>query len=71
MKIQPSTNEQITANKLYMQHSKAIADVQFVSEVSRKELAKKLTLTTIAELINNDFENNDYWLRVRKEVERI
>lgn len=67
----PTTNEQLTANKLYMQHSKAIADVQFVSEISRKELAKKLTLTTIVELINNDFENYDYWLEVRKEVEKI
>lgn len=67
----PTTNEQLTANKLYMQHSKAIADVQFISEISRKELAKKLTLTTIAELTNNDFENYDYWLEVRKEVEKI
>ena len=66
-----TTNEQLTANKLYMQHSKAIADVQFISEISRKELAKKLTLTTILELTNNDFENYDYWLEVRKEVEKI
>lgn len=66
-----TTNERLTANKLYMQHSKAIADVQFISEISRKELAKKLTLTTILELTNNDFENYDYWLEVRKEVEKI
>lgn len=66
-----TTNEQLTANKLYMQHSKAIADVKFISEISRKELAKKLTLTTILELTNNDFENYDYWLEVRKEVEKI
>ena len=67
----PTTNEQLTANNLYMQHSKAIADVKFISEISRKELAKKLTLTTILELINNDFENYNYWLEVRKEVEKI
>lgn len=67
----PTTNERLTANKLYMQHSKAIADVLFVSEISRKELAKKLTHTTISALINNDFENYDYWLEVRKEVEKI
>ncbi len=71
MKKQPSTNEQLTANNLYMQNSKAIADVQFISEVSRKELAKRLTLNTIVELINYDFENHDYWLEVMKEVERI
>lgn len=66
-----TTNERLTANKLYMQHSKAIADVQFVSEKYRKELAKKLTLITIEELINNDFENYYYLLEVRKEVEKI
>lgn len=66
-----TTTEQVTASKLYMQHSKAIADIQFVSEVSRKELAKKLTLITIVELINNDFESCDFWLKVRKEVDRI